>query len=123
MGVDLTLMPTLHEEPRPAINESWLSHDLWPLQRRRDLWEAIDFLEPLAVNAPVICFFGRQPNGERGYGDVTRDDYDQPLTWLPAGVLARLATHPDVMDNHRNRAAWAALGAMKGCHPVVLYWG
>lgn len=115
MGVDLTLMPTLNEIPREGW--PWIAHDRWVLSRSRALWGAIEALEPRVVPQGKALIFGGD-----GYGDYDCDPYGQPPTYLTAGELCRVAGHPGVVDDQRNRAVWAALQVLDPEHPVILWW-
>ena len=115
MGVDLTLMPVY-------TPDSWLCHDNIDLNRRRELWDAIESLPQLAIPRPVQSFLATNADGDTAYGSLSEDPYGQPLKYTTAGDLLSLKEHPAITDNHKNRAIWAFLAEMPPAWPVVLYW-
>jgi hypothetical protein len=115
MGVDLTLMPLMQRN-------FWASSDLICLERRRELWPAIEALNATPVPRPVNCFRARRRDGEATYGEVETNPYGVRLTWLTPADLLPLASHEGVTDNWRNRGIWALLAEMPPDWPVVLFW-
>lgn len=94
MGVDLRLLPLgcLHST---LGTSSWgYSHTVLDVPRRRELWESIDKLGPVAipVGSDISSFVGRRvpdgaAEGETMYGRLDKDSYGTAYTWIKAGDL------------------------------------
>lgn len=116
MGVDLTLMPLLSKD-------TWCSHDLIRLNRRRELWDPVAALPQWPIPKALSCHQARDPKtGETCYGDAETTPYGDRMTYTTAGDLFTLGDHEGVQDNWQNKAVWAYLANMPPDWPIVLYW-
>ena len=115
MGVDLTLMPLLSDA-------WWGSHDIWSVNRRRELWDAIDELEVHPVPGKFTGFMSSDDDGEYKYGEILADRYGEKLTYIDAGELAKLKDHEAVQDNWKNKGFWELISLMPPTYPIVLFW-
>lgn len=115
MGVDLTLMPLLSPD-------FWCAHDLLRLERRGELWPAIDGLPQKEIPKPIGCYVATSKDGETAYGDRDETPYGDKMKWTTAADLLTLKDHEAVQDNWMNRAVWSYLAAMPPTWPIVLYW-
>lgn len=115
MGVDLRLLPLLS----PTF---WAAHDMLMVNRRRELWPAIDALEQQEIPHPLSCFLATGKGGDPEYGTVLVDPYGSKLKWLTASALCTLRDHDAVTDNWQNGAVWAYLSEMPSAWPIVLWW-
>ncbi len=115
MGVDLTLLPIEYQN-------MWASFDLWGVERRRGLWDAIAELAERPVPEAVSCFVARGDDGDPAYGKLADSPYGGPLTWLRAADLLKVSEHEGVKDNWRNRGLWKMLAEMPPETRIVLYW-
>lgn len=115
MGVDLKLLPLLGMD-------FWASHDILRLERRRELWPAIDNLPQKDIPKPLSCHEARTKEGECCYGDQDTSPYGEGLKWTTAKALLTLKDHESVQDNWMNRAVWKYLEQMPPDWPIVLYW-
>lgn len=87
------------------------------------LGDAIDSIDGRDVPRGFSCRLARTPNDEHTcYGQVDEDNYGDTLRWVPAGALAALATHPQVICAPRNKAAFAYVAALPAEWPVTLFW-
>lgn len=117
MGRDLTLLPIDHDG-HPVL---LLSHVVLSVCRRDELFQAIRQIESAPLESGLHTYVAVFPNGELGYGLKSEDDYGTPLRWVNSGDLAKLDSHPGVIDNWRNRAIWAYLRELPQVR-VVLDW-
>ena len=115
MGVDLRLLPLISPN-------FWASHDMLGLERRRELWTAIEELPQFDIPEALYCFCARAANGEAFYGMEEESPYGNRLKYTTVGDLLTLAGHPAVIDNWKNRAVWLYLSQMPPEWQVVLYW-
>src|SRR5258708_16908330 len=114
MVLDLTLMPLLRRD-------FWTAHDLIRLERRRELWSAIEALPQQDIPEPVWSHMGGAENGETCYGAAETTPYGDKMKWTTAAALLTLKDHAAVQDNWMNRAVWAYLAAMPPESPIALY--
>ena len=123
MGADLTLLPFYS----PRMNDdSCFSHDVVDLERRKNLWTQIQEIEGEAgFNVPddFFSFLGRDDicKGTH-YGKTTKTPSGSHLKYVFAKDLKKLATHEGVLDNYKNRAAWAYLEQVPDELKVALFW-
>ena len=116
MGLDLKLLPLLGRD-------YWASHDMLRLERNRELWSEIEKLPRNPIPQALSCYQAVSPTtGDPCYGDVERDPYGTPLTYITAADLLSLKNHEAVQGDWMNRAVWAYLAEMPGDWPIVLYW-
>lgn len=116
MGVDLRLLPLMS-------NHGWLSHEIYSVERRRELWEDIAGLSQEPIPQPLGCFLAHDPKtGDTCYGDVEETPYGERITYTTAADLLSLKDHEAVKDNWRNRSIWAALAEMPPDWKIALYW-
>lgn len=115
MGVDLKLLPLL-------TPDFWAAHDILRLERRSELWPAIQALPQLDIPKPLSCYEARTPEGEPCYGPVETDPYGNRMKWVTAGALLTLKDHESIRDDWQNRAVWAYLANIPEDWPIVLYW-
>lgn len=116
MGVDLRLLPLMSKS-------TWLSHEIYSLERRRELWEDIFKLPQKPVPKPLGCFLATDPKtGETCYGDIETTPYGERITYTTASDLLTLKDHEAVTDNWRNKSIWAALAEMPPDWPIALFW-
>ena len=115
MGVDLTLLPMLSES-------AWGSHDVLHLERRRDLWSAVNELEQEEIPQEMFSYLGRDRQGEYQYGVLETDAYGLRVKWTTVAELLKLSGHHCVQDNFLNRAVWAYLFQLPLDWKVALYW-
>ncbi len=115
MGVDLKLLPLL-------APDFWVSQDILRLEKRSELWPAIDALPQLDIPKPLTCHEASTPAGEPCYGQVETSRYGDRLKWVTAGALLTLKDNEAIKDDWRNCAVWAYLANMPEDWPIVLYW-
>lgn len=119
MGVDVRLLPLIEKD-------FWAAHDQLELERRRELWPAIEELPSHGLPDRFTCFLGTIPDGshkgENGYGERIDDPYGNPLRYVTVADLLTLSNHSAVKDNWRNRATWAYLSEMPPDWQVVIFW-
>jgi hypothetical protein len=127
MGVDLTLLPVTMGHFDSDLGG--LAHCMLPLNRRRELWEAVRAGVPRHPVAPgkvwgYLAHCEQDDGGGHGYGVMEEDPYGSPLEWSRADDLARCLGAFNVTDKGAplNVAAQAYLAALPGETPVVLYW-
>lgn len=120
MGLDLKLLPFQAESEFVSF-----SHTILDCFRRRDLFEKIQGLpsEPVPENFQSYLSRDHEDGYEdTHYGKTTHTPYGERLTWVYATDLVRLADHPDVLDNHWNRAIWRFLMELPNGTKVALFW-
>ena len=120
MGVDLSLLPV------EGHGATWFARTALACERRPGLFGAIEALEaqqgePAPAGFKSLLSRGATDDGPR-YGVTEQTAYGERLRQLPAGALAALGEHPEVLDNADNRAVWAYLAQLPAAQPVALFW-
>lgn len=115
MGVDLKLLPLIGAD-------YWAAHDMIEIERRRELWPAIEALPQANIPKPLSCFLARSEGGDHCYGEAETTPYGDRMKYTTAGDLLTLKDLPAVNDHWRNKAVWAYLAQMPAQWPIVLYW-
>jgi hypothetical protein len=126
MSRDVILLPfytdSTHGEP---FAHDVIHVDLGVSPREFDgnwLVAEIDALDARDVPRGFSCRLARTPDEHTVYGKCQEDSYGDPLKWVKAGDLAKLADHPQVTCWPRNKAAFAYVAALPADWPLVLYW-
>jgi hypothetical protein len=122
MSRNVYLLPYATNNDRNARADDLLHVELDWGAERLDLAELLEALPSRDVPRGFSCRLARNEEGERAYGEVTEDDFGEPLKWVRAGDLAKLAGHPQVTAAPRNRAALAYVTALPTDWAVVLFW-
>lgn len=60
--------------------------------------------------------------GLQHWGNLQRDEHDDPIVMVRADRLMALAHYPDVVNSRRNRAVWAYLAQIPPDQLIALYW-
>lgn len=117
MGVDLRLLPFCDDD-----DDADFSIDVISLGRNYELFGAISKIE--AEDAPkwFKSFNGTTRSGSVRYGITVNDAYGQRLKFVFASSLKSLSNHDGVLDNERNRRAWAYINACPDNLKIALYW-
>lgn len=112
MGVSLAILP--------VYSSNDFSHVVLDRADGWDLQEAIEKLNCLPYPKPLNCYFARFNDEEiTGYGEVTSDEYGEPLKYTVASELKKL---PLELKARFTAATWAYLMALNDEVRLVLYW-
>jgi hypothetical protein len=122
MSRNVYLLPYATNSDRDARADDLLHVELDWGAERRDLPEQLEALPSRDVPRHFSCRLARNEDGEHAFGEVTEDDYGDPLKWACAGDLTALAQHPQVTASPRNRAAFAYVAALPAEWPVVIFY-
>ncbi len=128
MGIDLKLLPV----EANLSGSSGFSHSILSLERRSELWDAIDenvttWPKPTWT---LSSFLGRQDNGEHGYGDTDETPYGDRIEFCFAANLAEVIEAFNEKEAHEydipppvlNVATAAYLKCLPPQTEIGLYW-
>ena len=120
MGVDLALLPFY--SPRMDDGDFCFSRVVIALKWRKNLWaEILEIEDSAGLNVPddFISFLSCE---DTHYGKTPETPYGDNLKYVFARDLKNLASHEGVLDNYKNRAAWAYLEQVPDELKVALFW-
>ena len=110
MGIDLTLKVIQYESQSP-----WLTHNNVYLDRDYGIQEAVQKLDAFPVPRGAVLHYT-----DDGLHERATDPYGDPLRFMHACQLAKLALPADASE--WNKAAFAWIKALPETTPIVLWW-